>query len=91
MQINTQKILDRTLELKEGNQLHLKCKTSKERDVLYSDLIIRRSFLIRDELIDKYESVVIATGSGNDVLLSKIVIASAGIRKADGTEEEIKF
>jgi hypothetical protein len=91
MQISTKDILDRAMELEKGNQFSLICNTSKERDVLYSDLRFRRSFLIRNALMDKYESVVIGKDKDNNVILSKIIIASAYIRKADGTREDIKF
>ncbi len=87
----TEEILAKALELKDGSELYLECGTDRERDVLYDDLIQRRFWFIEDGL-SKYEQIIITKKHFNihpNIILAKLNILSAYIRKANGSREEI--
>jgi len=89
---DTKKILDKALELKNGSELYFECSTENERDILFSDLNQRRAYLIEE--LSKYEQLIIEKTPGNmnrNLILKKINISSAYIKKEDGSKEDITF
>lgn len=90
----TKEILDKALEMETGSELYITCKTSTERNCVYSDLRRRRLWLIKDDHLVKYESVIIEKGLRNDcnaVILTKIDFKLAYIKKSGSTPEEAAF
>jgi hypothetical protein len=92
--VGTKEMLDRALELEYASVIYVMFVSGDERNVFYEDLLRRRLWLIRDEHLDKYESVVInkrSRGSGNGVSLTKMHVTSVCITKLDGSVEEATF
>lgn len=87
--VNTEKILNKALKLADRDILCLVFEDGFGTEPLYSDLIQRRLWLI-DEGHSQYEQVVISIIRG-DVVLKKIKIKSAYIKKIDGSREDVEF
>ena len=88
----TKRILDKALELGQGEQLYINCDDSRERDSLFGDLQWRRMSLIGDEKQDEYESLIIyPNGSNNTIVLRIIRTKSVQIRKLDSTRIDVQL
>jgi len=88
----TVEIIDRALELEPGSELCLLCDDGIERNTLYCELIRSRLGLIRDSWMAECETVIIERNQRdgrNAIVLKKMKIPSAYIRKLDGSRAEV--
>ena len=77
-------ILDKALELEDGSELYVTCKTSEGKNFLYLDLMRQR------KQAEKYESIVIRQND-NNIILTKQNYTSIFIRKLNGSRENVSF
>jgi hypothetical protein len=88
----TKAIIDKALEMEKGSELYLTFETEHERDVLFSDLEQRRSFLIEEFM--QYEQIMIDKRVINTrpaIMLKKINPTSAYLKTADGRTEDVEL
>mgnify|MGYP001296153789 CR=1 FL=1 len=83
-ELKTKQILDKALELEDGSELYMTCKTSEGKSSLYADLMHQR------RQAKKYESIVIRQND-NNIILAKQSYTSIYIRKLNGGRENVSF
>ena len=83
-ELKAKQILDKALELEDGSELYVTCKTSEGKNFLYLDLMRQR------KQAEKYESIVIRQND-NTIILTKQNYTSIFIRKLNGSRENVSF
>jgi hypothetical protein len=83
-ELKAKQILDKALELEDGSELYVTCKTSEGKKFLYLDLMRQR------RQAENYESIVILQYD-NNIILTKQNYTSIYIRKLNSSRENVSF